>query len=87
MVEVAVVEVEVVVVEVVVVVAVVVEAEWRMEAAWRPAEHLAVLQADDEALAAGGAAQHLGVADGGVELPLALALAAGGVEAQLLVVA
>ena len=58
-----------------------------MEAAWRPAEHLAVLQADDEALAAGGAAQHLGVADGGVELPLALALAAGGVEAQLLVVA
>ena len=50
-------------------------------------EHLAVLQADDEALAAGGAAEHLGVADGGVELPLALALAAGGVEAQLLVVA
>ena len=50
-------------------------------------EPLAVLQADDEALAAGGAAEHLGVADGGVELPLALALAAGGVEAQLLVVA
>ena len=58
-----------------------------MEAGWRPASHLAVLQADDEALAAGGAAEHLGVADGGVELPLALALAAGGVEAQLLVVA
>ena len=58
-----------------------------MEAAWRPASHLAVLQADDEALAAGGAAEHLGVADGGVELPLALALAAGRVEAQLLVVA